>query len=66
MNSLAHSGFPLMYNWDLAYLLKVTKLEQLGGIWGELHEIGHNMQEDAWTLKGQTQVRIHCSFISSK
>ena len=58
MNSLAHSGYPMMYKWKLDYLLKVTKLEQLGSIWGELHEIGHNMQEDAWTLKGQAQVCI--------
>ena len=47
-----------MLGWTINHLPNVRE-PQLADQWGLLHEIGHNMQEGAWTLRGQGEVRKH-------
>jgi hypothetical protein len=47
----AHSGYPvhMTQSWD-AELLDVTVWPGGSGLWGFLHEFGHNHQQSMWTL----------------
>ena len=56
-----HSGCPIVTHLDVAdptnahFLLDAHALKTRGS-WGVFHEIGHNMQRDAWTFRGTVEV----------
>ena len=45
----------MIEHWLLANTL-ISTADEVKKHWGNLHEIRHNMQEGAWTLRGQTEV----------
>ncbi|XP_078616171.1 TRPM8 channel-associated factor 1-like [Branchiostoma floridae x Branchiostoma japonicum] len=56
-----HSGYPIVTHLDIAEkdsdasVLNMSLLKTKGN-WGLFHELGHNMQRDAWTFEGTTEV----------
>jgi len=62
-----HSGYPIMTHFEsvvetndggIPYVLDVKNLKK-NGSWGLFHEMGHNMQQDAWTFEGTTEVTVN-------
>jgi hypothetical protein len=53
----AHSGYPvhMTQSWD-AELIDVTVWPSGSGLWGYLHEFGHNHQQSMWTLDHMWEV----------
>jgi len=53
----AHSGYPvhMTQSWD-ADLIDTTVWPGGSGLWGFLHEFGHNHQQGMWTLNHQGEV----------
>jgi hypothetical protein len=52
-----HSGYPIMTPIDesMHQALNEAKL-RAEGTWGHLHELGHNLQDEAWTFDGAGEV----------
>ncbi|KAI8479632.1 hypothetical protein Bbelb_426500 [Branchiostoma belcheri] len=58
-----HAGYPIVTHMDIAdkdsssgaSVLNMSLLKTKGN-WGLFHELGHNMQRDAWTFEGTTEV----------
>ncbi|XP_078696217.1 TRPM8 channel-associated factor 1-like isoform X1 [Branchiostoma floridae x Branchiostoma belcheri] len=58
-----HAGYPIVTHMDTAdkdsssgaSVLNMSLLKTKGN-WGLFHELGHNMQRDAWTFEGTTEV----------
>jgi hypothetical protein len=55
-----HSGYPIVGLLDdedsaLTTVLDTRKVVT-DGAWGPLHELGHNVQQDAWTFEGADEV----------
>lgn len=59
-----HAGHPIVTHLDVAqpshpeFLLAGRHLRESGS-WGIFHEIGHNMQQDAWTFDGTSEVTVN-------
>jgi len=53
----AHSGYPvhMTQSWD-ADLIDITAWPDGSGLWGFLHEFGHNHQQPMWTLNHHGEV----------
>ncbi|MFO0559894.1 MAG: M60 family metallopeptidase [Polyangiales bacterium] len=55
-----HSGYPiigLLDDEDAALLIVLDRRKLVSdGQWGVLHELGHNVQQDAWTFEGTDEV----------
>ncbi len=49
-----HSGYPIMAHLDAVYSVDITAARK--GLWGNLHEIGHNHQIGDWTFHGTGEV----------
>ncbi|XP_029463160.1 TRPM8 channel-associated factor homolog isoform X2 [Rhinatrema bivittatum] len=50
-----HSGYPIMaYDNFCSAMLNRTNLLKFG-IWGAIHELGHNVDNGGWTLSGHTE-----------
>ncbi|KXJ20900.1 TRPM8 channel-associated factor homolog [Exaiptasia diaphana] len=56
-----HSGYPVVTHLDITevqskeFVMNPVQLRGEGS-WGLYHELGHNMQDDAWTFDGTTEV----------
>ena len=55
----AHAGYPYQvdYNWE-PDPFKVDKLRAEGS-WGDFHEVGHNHQNNWWTMSMETEVTVN-------
>eukprot|EP00730_Choanoeca_flexa_P005342 TRINITY_DN11927_c0_g5_i3.p1 TRINITY_DN11927_c0_g5~~TRINITY_DN11927_c0_g5_i3.p1 ORF type:complete len:713 (+),score=159.11 TRINITY_DN11927_c0_g5_i3:161-2299(+) len=61
-----HSGYPIMAHLDQvtraqdkgATVLDADRLRQEGS-WGMYHELGHNLQDSAWTFSGAGEVTVN-------
>lgn len=52
-----HSGYPIMTHLDVdRAFVDVDRLRRGEGIWGFVHELGHNHQEGDWTFDGTGEV----------
>jgi len=52
-----HSGYPIMTHLDVdRAFIDVEALRRGEGIWGFVHELGHNHQEGDWTFDGTGEV----------
>ncbi|XP_042343171.1 TRPM8 channel-associated factor homolog isoform X2 [Plectropomus leopardus] len=51
---LLHAGYPIMMYSKYASELFSVKDAKTVGIWGQLHELGHNQQRPAWEFGGHT------------
>ena len=50
-----HSGYPIMgFVSAVPDQVNVTQIRH-GGIWGVVHETGHNHQWDSWTISATTE-----------
>ncbi|MCX7599577.1 MAG: M60 family metallopeptidase, partial [Armatimonadetes bacterium] len=58
-----HSGYPIMTFLDVAPLFadreELFRRAADGGIWGFLHELGHNHQSPDWTFDGAGEVTVN-------
>ena len=56
-----HSGYPIVTHLNIAderhnnFVFNMPRLREHGS-WGIFHEIGHNMQRNAWTFEGTREV----------
>ncbi|XP_042343281.1 TRPM8 channel-associated factor homolog [Plectropomus leopardus] len=49
-----HAGYPvMMHTYDAGELFRVNDAKTKG-LWGEIHELGHNQQRSAWEFGGHT------------
>ena len=59
-----HAGYPIVTHLDVtdpnkeAFLLNYKSFLE-GKFWGIFHEMGHNMQETAWTFEGTSEVTVN-------
>ncbi|MCG3129008.1 MAG: hypothetical protein CHACPFDD_03904 [Phycisphaerae bacterium] len=52
-----HSGYPIMTHLDVVNtLVDVDRLRHGDGLWGFVHELGHNHQSGDWTFAGTGEV----------
>ena len=52
-----HSGYPVMTHLDIIdSVVNLAQLETGEGMWGFVHELGHNLQRDEWTFDGTGEV----------
>lgn len=57
-----HSGYPIITHMDVAsksaknFLMRAPANAMEQDHWGFFHELGHNMQESAWTFQGTGEV----------
>ncbi|KFU94540.1 Protein FAM115C, partial [Chaetura pelagica] len=49
-----HSGYPIMCHLDSAKEMLDMKHIQTAGLWGPIHELGHNQQQEAWEFPPHT------------
>ncbi|XP_061574974.1 TRPM8 channel-associated factor homolog [Cololabis saira] len=49
-----HSGYPIMMYSSVAAELVRPKDARTEGLWGEIHELGHNQQRRCWEFSGHT------------
>ncbi|NXM40754.1 TCAF2 factor, partial [Gymnorhina tibicen] len=49
-----HSGYPIMGHLDSAKEMLDVKHMQSTGLWGPIHELGHNQQQQAWEFPPHT------------
>ncbi|NP_001088165.1 TRPM8 channel-associated factor homolog [Xenopus laevis] len=49
-----HAGYPIMCHLESAKELTDLNIMQTGGIWGPIHELGHNQQKTNWELPPHT------------
>uniref|UniRef100_A0A672ISH0 TRPM8 channel-associated factor homolog n=1 Tax=Salarias fasciatus TaxID=181472 RepID=A0A672ISH0_SALFA len=50
-----HAGYPVMMRSSEASELVNLKRARIKGLWGEVHELGHNQQRTAWDFEKQTE-----------
>jgi len=63
-----HAGYPVMTHFGevlemdekhpIPRILDVERVQKEGN-WGLFHELGHNMQRDAWTFEGTVEVTVN-------
>ena len=59
-----HAGYPIVTHLDVTqpdsenFLLNYKSFLE-GKFWGIFHEMGHNMQEAAWTFEGTSEVTVN-------
>ncbi|MBX3097315.1 MAG: M60 family metallopeptidase, partial [Fimbriimonadaceae bacterium] len=51
-----HAGYPIMTWLDVVPLVSDVARLKTEGTWGHFHEVGHNVQESAWTFGGTGEV----------
>lgn len=52
-----HSGYPVMTHLDIIdAVVDLPRLETGDGMWGFVHELGHNLQRGEWTFDGTGEV----------
>ncbi|NWU89281.1 TCAF2 factor, partial [Upupa epops] len=49
-----HSGYPIMGHLDSVNQMLDVKHMQTTGVWGPVHELGHNQQQQAWEFPPHT------------
>ncbi|NXP14404.1 TCAF2 factor, partial [Thinocorus orbignyianus] len=49
-----HSGYPIMGHLDSVKEMLDVKRMQTTGLWGPVHELGHNQQQQAWEFPPHT------------
>ncbi|NXL90448.1 TCAF2 factor, partial [Alectura lathami] len=49
-----HSGYPIMGHLDSAKEMLDVKCMKTTGLWGPVHELGHNQQQQAWEFPPHT------------
>ncbi|KAJ8369061.1 hypothetical protein SKAU_G00090890 [Synaphobranchus kaupii] len=49
-----HAGYPIMMHSASALSLVNPKLARTNGIWGAIHELGHNQQRGGWEFRPHT------------
>ncbi len=49
-----HSGYPIMMHSSIAAELVRPDDARTKGLWGEIHELGHNQQRSCWEFKPHT------------
>ncbi|XP_071618510.1 TRPM8 channel-associated factor 2 isoform X2 [Heliangelus exortis] len=49
-----HSGYPIMGHLDAVKEMLDTKHMKTTGLWGPIHELGHNQQQQAWEFPPHT------------
>lgn len=49
-----HSGYPIMGHLDSVKEMLDVKHMQTAGLWGPIHELGHNQQQQAWEFPPHT------------
>ncbi|KAM4035793.1 TRPM8 channel-associated factor homolog isoform 1-T1 [Anomaloglossus baeobatrachus] len=49
-----HSGYPVMCHQQSINELTDLKIIKKDGIWGPIHELGHNQQQSAWEFRPNT------------
>ncbi|XP_072249062.1 TRPM8 channel-associated factor homolog [Leuresthes tenuis] len=49
-----HSGYPIMMHSSIASELVRPEDAKTKGIWGEIHELGHNQQRSCWEFRPHT------------
>ncbi|XP_010896982.4 TRPM8 channel-associated factor homolog [Esox lucius] len=49
-----HAGYPVMMQSDVAWALVDPLAIRSSGIWGPIHELGHNQQRAAWEFPSHT------------
>ncbi|NXJ21023.1 TCAF2 factor, partial [Dicrurus megarhynchus] len=49
-----HAGYPIMGHLDSAKEMLDVKHMQTTGLWGPIHELGHNQQQQAWEFPPHT------------
>ncbi|KAI4816019.1 hypothetical protein KUCAC02_006136 [Chaenocephalus aceratus] len=49
-----HSGYPIMIHTDSATELFRPDSAKTAGLWGEIHELGHNQQRSCWEFRPHT------------
>ncbi|NXQ55983.1 TCAF2 factor, partial [Anthoscopus minutus] len=49
-----HSGYPIMGHLDSVKEMLDVKHMQTTGLWGPIHELGHNQQQQAWEFPPHT------------
>jgi hypothetical protein len=58
-----HSGYPVVISYENAFangsliLFNPKEIYQRG--WNLIHELGHNMQRDAWTPRGTEEITVN-------
>ncbi|XP_061538314.1 LOW QUALITY PROTEIN: TRPM8 channel-associated factor homolog [Phycodurus eques] len=53
-NGWMHSGYPVMMHKASANELVNIKNAKTKGLWGPIHELGHNQQRDCWEFRPHT------------
>ncbi|MBM3992339.1 MAG: hypothetical protein FJ298_15225 [Planctomycetes bacterium] len=52
-----HSGYPVMTHLDVIdSVVNLAQLQTGDGMWGFVHELGHNLQRGEWTFDGTGEV----------
>ncbi|KAM4035794.1 TRPM8 channel-associated factor homolog isoform 2-T2 [Anomaloglossus baeobatrachus] len=54
INGWMHSGYPVMCHQQSINELTDLKIIKKDGIWGPIHELGHNQQQSAWEFRPNT------------
>ncbi|XP_051464037.1 TRPM8 channel-associated factor 2-like isoform X2 [Apus apus] len=49
-----HAGYPIMCHLDSTKEILDVKHIQTAGLWGPIHELGHNQQQEAWEFPPHT------------
>lgn len=49
-----HAGYPIMMPSSVANELIDTERAKTHGLWGFIHELGHNQQRDSWEFQPHT------------
>jgi len=49
-----HAGYPIMIHTDSATELFRPDSAKTAGLWGEIHELGHNQQRSCWEFRPHT------------
>ncbi|XP_053111499.1 TRPM8 channel-associated factor 2-like [Hemicordylus capensis] len=49
-----HSGYPIMLHLDSVHEMTDVKSIHANGLWGPIHELGHNQQQSGWDFPPHT------------